>query len=101
MKRAFNNYDMRALKCNYDHVTRTPLSLWLASPARKHVLMLVNYEVPTSSYASESEDISREIEALRRACISLASIPPKQAQRDPAPFNGVIIPIIFLRRRMG
>ena len=53
--------------------------------------MLVNYEVPTSSYASESEDISREIGALRRACISLASIPPKQAQRDPAPFIGVII----------
>lgn len=79
----------------------SPLSLWLASPARKHVLMLVNYEVPTSSYASESEDISREIGALRRACISLASIPPKQAQRDPAPFIGVIIPIIFLRRRMG
>jgi len=46
--------------------------------------MMVNYEVPTSSDASESEDISREIGALRRACISLASIPPKQAQRVPA-----------------
>ena len=51
--------------------------------------MLVNYEVPTSSYASESEDISREIGALRRACISLASIPPKQAQRDEG-LNGVV-----------
>lgn len=93
---------MGALKCNYDHVMReSPLvSGWLLKK-RKHVLMLVNYEVPTSSYASESEDISREIGALRRACIILASIPPKQAQRDPAPFNGVIIPITFLRRRMG
>ena len=91
MNRAFKNYDMRAflLKCNYGHVARIPFSLWLASPARKHVIMLVNSEVPTSSYASESEDISREIGALRGACISLASILPKQAQRVPAPFIGV------------
>ena len=34
--------------------------------------MMVNYEVPTSSDASESGDISREIAALRLAPISLA-----------------------------
>ena len=81
-------------------VTRIAFSLWLASLARKHVIMMVNYKVPTSSDASESEDISREMGPLRRACISLAMHTAKTGAKSSCFLYRCNIHY-FLRRQLG
>ena len=82
MKRAFIYYGVRAflLKCNM--VTRIPFSLWVASPARKQAIMLVNYKVPHFFLCSwKWRHFTWKCWGVR-ACISLAIYTHKKRRKQ-------------------